>query len=114
MSTERLSMRKLREVLRLSLDLGLGPRAISRSCELSPSTVSGYVGRAKVAKLVWPLSAELDDDTTLERRLFPDELAAAHLPPLRFGLRKASTSAGAIRTESPTRTCASSPLAQSL
>jgi len=73
LSTERLSMRKLREVLRLSLDLGLGPRAISRSCELSPSTVSGYVGRAKVAKLVWPLSAELDDDTAPERRLFPGE-----------------------------------------
>lgn len=73
MSTERLSMRKLREVLRLSLVLGLGPRAISRSCELSSSTVSGYVWRAKVAKLVWPLRPELDDDTALERLLFPDE-----------------------------------------
>src|SRR6266849_7634569 len=59
-------MRKLREVLRLSLVLGLGPRAISRSCELSSSTVSGYVWRARVAKLIWPLPAELDDDTAPE------------------------------------------------
>src|SRR5438874_11147383 len=65
-------MRKLREVLRLSLALGLGPRAIARSCSMSSSTVSGYVGRAKVAKLTWPLTPELDD-TALERLLFPDE-----------------------------------------
>jgi len=66
-------MRKLREVLRLSLALGLGPRAIGRSCSMSSSTVSGYVGRAKIAKLAWPLPPELADDTALERLLFPDE-----------------------------------------
>jgi transposase len=66
-------MRKLREVLRLSLALKLGPRAIERSCKISSSTVSGYVGRAKVAKLTWPLPPELDDDAALERLLFPDE-----------------------------------------
>jgi transposase len=73
LSAERLSMRKLREVLRLSLALKLGPRAIERSCKISSSTVSGYVGRAKVARLVWPLPPELDDDAALERLLFPDE-----------------------------------------
>jgi transposase len=31
------------------------------------------VGRAKVAKLTWPLPPELDDDTALERLLFPKE-----------------------------------------
>jgi transposase len=66
-------MRKLREVLRLSLALKLGPRAIERSCRISSSTVSGYVGRAKVARLTWPLPAQLDDDAALERLLFPDE-----------------------------------------
>lgn len=73
MAAQRLSMRMLREVLRLYLGLDLGIRAISRSCGLSPSTVSGYVGRARVAKLTWPLPAELDDEEALTRALFPDE-----------------------------------------
>src|SRR5688572_130840 len=73
MAAERLSMRMLREVLRQSLSLGMTARAIARSCGLSPSTVSGYVGRARVAKLVWPLPADLDDDAALSRLLFPDE-----------------------------------------
>nr|WP_224372756.1 hypothetical protein [Hyalangium versicolor] len=29
----------------------MSARAIARSCSLSPSTVSGYLGRVKVAKL---------------------------------------------------------------
>jgi transposase len=66
-------MRMLREILRLHLALGVPVRAIARSCELSPSTVGGYVGRAKVAKLTWPLPPELDDDAALTRLLFPDE-----------------------------------------
>jgi len=73
LSAERLSMRMLREVLRLYLALGATQRAISRSCTLSVSTVNGYVGRAKVAKLKWPLPAELDDDLALTKLLFPDE-----------------------------------------
>jgi len=59
--------------LRLFLLLGTSQRAIARSCKLSPSTVNGYVGRARVAKLVWPLPPELDDDEALTRLLFPDE-----------------------------------------
>ena len=66
-------MRMLREVLRLFLLLGVSQRAIARSCRLSPATVNGYVGRARVAKLGWPLPAELDDDVALTKLLFPDE-----------------------------------------
>ena len=73
MAAERLSMRMLREVLRLNLALGMTCRAIGRSCGLSPSTVSGYIGRARVAKLTWPLPPELGDDEALTRVLFPDE-----------------------------------------
>ena len=73
MAAERLSMRKLREVLRLHLQSGLAGRAIARSLQLSPSTVGGYLGRAKVAKLTWPLPPELDDDAALSQLLFPDE-----------------------------------------
>ncbi|MFN8544480.1 MAG: IS21 family transposase [Candidatus Binatia bacterium] len=73
MAAERIPMRKLREVLRLRLDVGLPARAIARSCRLSVSTVSGYLGRIAVAKLVWPLPPELDDDAALTRLLFPSE-----------------------------------------
>src|SRR2546422_5109676 len=73
MATERVLMRNLREVIRLRLACGLSGRAIAQSCRLSGSTVSGYLGRVAVAKLGWPLPAELDDDTVLERLLFPDE-----------------------------------------
>lgn len=73
MARERIPMRKLREVLRLRLSVGLTARAIARSCRLSVSTVSGYLGRVAVAKLPWPLPAELDDDVALTRLLFPNE-----------------------------------------
>ncbi|WNG48150.1 IS21 family transposase [Archangium minus] len=66
-------MRKLREILRLHLEMGLTGRAIARSCGLSPSTVSDYLGRIKLARLSWPLPAELDDDAALTQLLFPDE-----------------------------------------
>ena len=51
MAPERLSMRKLR----LKFELGMSGRAIGRAMGLSPGTVSDYLGRAKVAKLSWPL-----------------------------------------------------------
>src|SRR5262249_51333740 len=38
--------------------------------EISSSTVSGYVWRAKAAGLTWPLPPELGDDAALERLLF--------------------------------------------
>jgi transposase len=53
--------------------MGLTGRAIARSCGLSPSTVSDYLGRIKLARLSWPLPAELDDDAALTQLLFPDE-----------------------------------------
>ena len=73
MAAERLPMRKLREIIRLRLQAGQSGRAIARSCALSPSTVSDYLGRIKLAGLCWPLAPELDDDCALERLLFPDE-----------------------------------------
>ena len=44
-----LSMRKVREILRLSLDCNLGNRDISRSCSVSHSTVGEY--KSKVVEL---------------------------------------------------------------
>jgi transposase len=72
MATERLSMRQLREVLRLYYEMRLSNRAIARSCSISSSTVSDYLCRAKLAKLGWPLADEMDDER-LEKLLFPEE-----------------------------------------
>ena len=63
-------MRKIREVLRLKFEHQLSERKIARSCNISRSTVSDYIGRFAVSGLQWPLPADLDE-TTLESRLFP-------------------------------------------
>jgi transposase len=73
-ATERLSMRKLREILRLHHESRLSARAIARSCKISSSTVLKYLGRAAVEKVGWPVPTHLDD-VALERLLFPDEHA---------------------------------------
>jgi len=73
-ATERLSMRKLRETLRLHYENRLSARAIGRSIRVSSSTVLKYLGRARVAGVSWPVPPHLDDGA-LERLLFPDEHA---------------------------------------
>jgi transposase len=80
MSAERLSMRKLREILRLRFEKGCSQRAIAASCAVGASTVADYLLRAREAKLTWPLEAALDDEA-LERRLFPHEYAGLRLCP---------------------------------
>jgi DNA-directed RNA polymerase specialized sigma24 family protein len=51
MPGERLSMRKIREVLRLRLGQGLPQRAVAQSLRLSQGAVHGYVARARRAEL---------------------------------------------------------------
>jgi transposase len=70
MVQERLTMRKIREVLRLKWECGLSNRAIARSCSISHSTVGEYVRRAKEAGLSWPLPDDLDEER-LFKLLFP-------------------------------------------
>ena len=65
---ERLSMRKIREVLRLKYEAGLSARAIARSVNAGRTTVQEYLQRFAASGLSWP--TELDD-TALESRLFP-------------------------------------------
>ena len=70
MPTERLSMRKLREILRLSQARGLSARQIAKSCRIARATVGDYLRRADEANLSWPLPEGLDD-IRLEQLLFP-------------------------------------------
>ena len=71
MPTERLSMRHIREVLRLHHSVGMSQRAVACSLGLAQGTVSKYLNRTRRAGLTWPLPAELDDDVRLENRLYP-------------------------------------------
>jgi transposase len=70
MPRERLSMRKITEVLRLRWERGLSYRAIAVSCRLGPTTVRDYLVRAEAAGLGWPLPEGMDE-AALEQRLFP-------------------------------------------
>ncbi len=87
MPAQRLSMRKIKEVLRLCWAQGLSKRKTARSCGISRPAVDEYLRRAEAAGLSWPLPAELDDGT-LERLLFP---AAPTLPAPVRGLPDWST-----------------------
>ena len=69
MSTERVSMRKIKEVLRLHA-AGLAQRAIAAHCKLSNGVVCKYLRLTQAAGLSWPLPEEWND-RDIERRLFP-------------------------------------------
>ena len=70
MPAKRLSMRKIREVLRLRYEVGLGVHQIAVSCAAGHTAVAGYLKRAEAAGLRWPLPEGMDD-ARLERLLFP-------------------------------------------
>jgi len=72
MPQERLSVRKIREVIRLHFEARLSNRAAARACQVSNSTVGEYLERAKKAGLSWPLPEGLSDEE-LYRRLYPEE-----------------------------------------
>jgi transposase len=76
MAAERLSMRKLRELFRLRFEAKLTTRSIATSLGIGNGTVCDDLGRARVAKLTWPLPPELDDDAALTALLFPEDAKA--------------------------------------
>src|SRR6266545_1744999 len=75
MPQERLSVRKIREILRLK-EAGLSNRAIARSCKISNSTVGDYLRRIQAADLHWPLADEISEEE-LWSKLFPEGAAPA-------------------------------------
>ena len=70
MAARRLSMRKIKEVLRLKWQNGCSDAQIARGCNIARSTVREYLRRAQEAGLTWPLEPDLDD-RHLENLLFP-------------------------------------------
>ena len=61
MAKPRLSMRKIKEVLRLKYHCSLSKREIAQSCQIGRSTVADYLWRAKQARVGWPLPEDLTD-----------------------------------------------------
>ncbi len=81
MASPRLTMRKIREVLRLRFEGRRTQREIARALGLGNGTVAEYLQRAASAGLGWPLPAEWGE-AELERRLFPPpEPNTAREPP---------------------------------
>ena len=86
MSQERLSMRKISEVLRLSQESKLSNGKIAGSLGISKSTVAAYLALAKNAGVVWPLAEgqqgvlekQFSENPSLSRRALP-EMATIHL-----------------------------------
>lgn len=73
MAQKRLSMLKIKEILRLRHEAKLSYRAIARACSVSKDTVRDYLCRASEAGLSWPLSEGLSEEG-LERLLYPVEI----------------------------------------
>ena len=69
MPAERVSMRRVREILRLKHECGATERAIARSIGIARSTVALTLERVARAKLYWPLPATLTD-RALEAMLY--------------------------------------------
>jgi transposase len=75
------TMRKVRDVLRLSWGEQLSLRQVARSLAMPHTTVAVFLRRSKEAGLTWPLPDDLDDDA-LERRLFDAAApSASHAAP---------------------------------
>ena len=70
MPRERLSMRKIKEILRLKFEFGLSTRQISDSLGVSVGAVHAHLARIRVAGIKWPLHDGLTE-SELETLLFP-------------------------------------------
>lgn len=76
-------MRKIRDVLRLKFEAGIGERQIAASLGMARSTVQEALRRAREAGLSWPLPPELTE-VVLQARLYPQRPATAMIPPPDF------------------------------
>lgn len=70
MAQERLTVRKIREMLRLKWESKLSNRAIARVCKVSNSTVGEYLQRAQSAGIGWPLPSGMDE-AKIYLKMFP-------------------------------------------
>lgn len=81
MARKPISMRQIKEVLRLKHDHQLSIRQIARSCGLPSSTVNDYLVRAQAAGLGWPLPEGLDDQQIQQKLLTASPAPPEASPP---------------------------------
>src|SRR5437016_11009760 len=74
-----MSMRKIKEVLRLRFELRLGQREIARACSISQGAVHNYLKRAAAAGIAWP-TPEGWDEQRVEQTLFGERQVVKRLP----------------------------------
>ena len=79
MPARRISMRRIKEILRLKFEFNLNNRQIARSCNIPHSTVINYLRRAEAAGVAWPLPPDMSD-TDVEKLLFPTVPADRKVP----------------------------------
>ena len=103
--SERHSMRKVREVLRLKHSVMLSEREIAGSVGIGKSTVGAYIKRAEEAELGWE-QVEPMSDTEVEARLFalvgrnePNDRAPIDLGHVHLELRRPGVTLELLWTE---------------
>ena len=69
MPTNRITMRRIRETLRLHLQAGLSYNEVGRALKISKSAVGKYITLARVAGVDWELAQSLSDEE-LEARVY--------------------------------------------
>lgn len=84
MAQERISMRKIKEVLRLHYEAGLSQAKIARVNHISRYTVQQYIMRFTAAGLSWPLDEKISE-AVLESRLFPGKPDKSNRQALDYG-----------------------------
>jgi transposase len=67
MPTQRLSMRRIKQLLALHFGAGASSRAIGRELGIVPSTVREYLGRVAAVGIGWPLAADVTDESLMAR-----------------------------------------------
>jgi transposase len=67
----KLSMKKISEILRQRFELKLSYRDVARSLNISISTVSDYLARARAAKLPWPLPEGIAEQELYDMLFLP-------------------------------------------
>ena len=80
MANERISMRKIKEALRLRFGVGLSRTKTARSLGIGKATVGEYEARFKASNLPWPLPETLND-AALEAQLFKKQIPETPLRP---------------------------------
>ncbi len=67
MPAQRMTMHRIREVLRLKYECGLSHATIARALGIAKGSVANYVAAAQVAGISASVARELDDAALLTR-----------------------------------------------